>query len=62
VTESSETTEYTELPEADRIEQEMPAEDEPADDEVTSVPLEVEPADVLEQSRVVPGDEDYPRE
>lgn len=62
MTESSETTEFTELPEADRIEQEMPAGDEPADDEVTSVPLEVEPADALEQSRVVPGDEDYPRE
>ncbi|MCZ1071728.1 hypothetical protein [Rhodococcus sp. A5(2022)] len=62
MTESSEATEFTELPEADRIEQEMPAEDEPADDEVTSVPLEVEPADALEQSRVVPGDEDYPRE
>lgn len=54
-----------EVPEADRLEQEIAVDDDNSDDnsdeveEVSS--LEVNEADVAEQSRSVPVDEDYPR-
>ncbi|MFZ2528981.1 MAG: hypothetical protein WAX14_15225 [Rhodococcus sp. (in: high G+C Gram-positive bacteria)] len=63
MTESAETSEFTELPEADRIEQAAAVFDDDADDDAlpVQVPLEVDAGDALEQSRTVPEDEDYPR-
>lgn len=63
MTESAETSEFAEQPEADRLEQAADAYDDDSGDEApTEVPLEVDPGDAAEQSRSVPEDEDYPRE
>ncbi|AWK73682.1 hypothetical protein ACH47B_12920 [Rhodococcus sp. NPDC019627] len=51
-----------EVPEADRLEQELAVDDEPTDQVEGVSSLEVNEADAAEQSRVVPDDEDYPRE
>lgn len=52
-----------ETPEADAVEQSRRAEDLPEEDEVVpaEVPLDADPADVSEQYRTVPVDEDYDR-
>jgi hypothetical protein len=50
-----------EVPEADALEQRMPALPEDTDDEPTSIPPEAPEADVLEQSRSVPVDDSEPR-
>jgi hypothetical protein len=65
MTESVDTGEFAELPEADRIEQVTEAYDDEEVEEAVppvEVPLEVDPADAVEQSLSVPEDEDYPRE
>lgn len=51
-------------PEADRIEQTLPVERAPDDDETTlgDGSWLVDPADAAEQSRAVPDDEDHPRD
>lgn len=51
----------TEVPTEDALEQEQPAVDiEEGDEPVTEVPVEADPADHAEQSRVVEtGDDDY---
>ncbi|MDV7245726.1 MULTISPECIES: hypothetical protein [Rhodococcus] len=51
-----------EVPEADRLEQDLAVDDEPTDEVQEVSSLEVNEADAAEQSRVVPDDEDYPRE
>lgn len=54
-----------ELPDADVIEQQIPLRDgEAAEDHLAGLPPEVDPADAMEQHRVVDGDdaEDYPPE
>lgn len=47
--------------EADRIEQATPVYDDTEDTLPAEVPLESDPADTVDQYRVVPEDEDYPR-
>ena len=51
-----------EVPEADRLEQELAVDDDSSDEVEEVSSLEVNEADVAEQSRAVPVDEDYPRE
>ncbi|MCK0089858.1 hypothetical protein MWU77_03570 [Rhodococcus sp. F64268] len=48
--------------EGDRAEQSTPAYDEPRDTYPTDLPLEVDPADAVEQNREVAVDDDYPHE
>ena len=50
-----------EVPEADRLEQEIAVDDDNSDEVEEVSSLEVNEADAAEQSRVVPVDEDYPR-
>jgi hypothetical protein len=64
---STQSDEPVEVPEADRLEQQTPLEQEPVDPEATtSEPtttdeIEANEADLLEQRAAVSGDEDYPR-
>ena len=50
----------SDAPEADVLEQLLPAADDEDDDELDSVPLDADPADALDQARVVASpDDDY---
>lgn len=51
--------EFTEVPEADALEQRLEVGTEEEDDEVPTVDTEVPEADALEQSRSVPLDDGY---
>lgn len=50
---------FTEVPEADAIEQRLEVGTEEEDDEALTVDSEVPEADALEQSRTVPVDDGY---
>ncbi|AOW91965.1 hypothetical protein BFN03_02635 [Rhodococcus sp. WMMA185] len=52
----------SEVPEADRVEQNLTIGEDVPDQVGDESSLEVNEADAAEQSRVVPDDEEYPRE
>ncbi|WP_072688010.1 hypothetical protein [Rhodococcus marinonascens] len=51
----------SEVPEADRLEQNLALDDDVSDQMEDASSLEVNEADAAEQSRTVPDDEEYPR-